>query len=346
MDMTKNKNKGFLTVGAVFLFSFMRIIAVTGYTQLGFRLYDTDEKAGLSNILFWILAAVYSVLLAGVIARFTNRNGQLSTVLCAALLLDPLMFSVQRSNAFLLVSALFMLFVLADTYEKSGFGRDVTFVLFAVISAVVLPLSKFSFIPVAAVLYFLPVFEGKNKTKSYIMVICAALSVAAGVLLGKLSSDRFGEPDKWLPFKTFESPVQSSPLIYYALALPSIVLTGYLFNVFYKKCRHKKKTDNNSNMDMLFNLVAVAAVFSFAASFFTERAAICALGVVTPLSFLAMLRRKNVAAEETMKEVNDFIQKHFFVIVVAVSAIYFISMCLLLRFYFQDCIAEYFIVNK
>jgi len=349
MDMTKYKNKSLLTAIAVFLFSFMRIIALTGHNQLGIKLYEDYMKTEPSNILFWFLAIAFSVLLSCLINRFIKENGKLAMALCTIILIDPLFCSVQRNNMMLLVSVLFILFVLNDTYEKPILNRDFVFVLFVIISMLVSPLSKFSFIPLAIILYFLPMFANNNKkssTKSYVMVICVVASVSIGIVLSKIVFDRCGTPDKWQYFKMFESPVHSSALFYYVLAVPSVIILFCMFSIFYKKCHHKQKSGSSINLDMIFSLVLLAIGFSFVASIFVERACICTVGIMTPLVFLLMLQHRNEFAKETTKEINIFIKNHLFAVIIVVAVVYYFSIRLLLTFYFQDCFAEYFIVNK
>lgn len=294
------------------------VIAVFTVIRVVMFSYFPNFSDKTPSILFGTLLAVYAVLTAVVFSVASKKSNSKADGILLLMFAD-FFFTMQVHSFALAVAIVWEAYVLFAFSEKNSNVKAVLLVVAALISSLLMPYTLFSYVLLAAFVYFLVNFR-KSASKSILVPMISVVAGAGGFAVNELvlkTNTGFDSFVNGYTFGRYGMPAS----INVAVVIPTLAVSAVLFALFVKSSKETEKNSRPADAKIIRKetvsyIVGAALMLVVAAAgfIFNQSDMYMLINLIVPSSLVALLLSKNNAAEKTFAKVNGFVSSHSFAV--------------------------------
>lgn len=326
MSKIKENKKNILLPVILALFFLLRGILISTREHIGIdNLFTVEFLFTEESIAYIALLVIFSILAAAVISRIGKFFGETARYISVLLVAEPLLFAKQENCIVLFIASVALLFILNALREKAFIPREITLIVFILVSTILSDKAVFLFVLPALIFYFLG-DAGKilKNAKKLITLILSLASAVAGFFMNDFLVTEYPAFDSFVKKYSFFEQVYFHHIDYenaliFVFAVPALVLGIYFLVNLVEESTGKNKTEAYVSV----GAVVAAYALSVTGFFLYGSAAFFTINYIVPLMIFALIKSKNAAAQSAMNKINGLISEHSFAFLVVAVVLCF-----------------------
>lgn len=321
-----------LVAPAVFLITALRVYSSIPVEKIFVAVF---ERAITDAPRFWAvigLTIIFSLFLSLFTIRVLKENKNLAPLLII-FVADPVFLSSQDNISVLLLSSLFIICAYILLRVKNLLADSVVFVVFAFLSALFIPETIYSTIPVLFAVVLVKYFGSfyLQKIKAVVFILLSATAVISAYVLNDKYTRELFLANKFINAKTayFYKP-SLVLLVFSLLLLAGCMLLIYKAFIFAKSKTKKKKheeIDDDSVSSIIFAGILIIACFSlqvFARVTDLVPPSHTAINICAPVIIIFLFMRYKNSLNSVLENIYTFWNNHFGICFICIAFFAFV----------------------
>lgn len=341
MQQKSNTKSLYSKIFVLGIFIFVRSVVFIQESRIGFNVTASDVSFTGWNLIIWVLLLFFAFLIAVVMMKINNSCDNESQYICALIIADPIFFLIQNNGLKLTVIILCLFFVFSKLRSKSSDINDMLLCLCLFVSAFFMPYTVFCFAPLLIAVDLIPKIDSfyENK-KQFLSLGFKLICIICGIVWNKLIFPKFFLLEEFVTSLSFNDNlfVLKDNLIFLT-GIPAVILGVYFFFNYYKD---EKKEGKNKKSLFVIGIVILLYALCIAGYIINGIKSFYTFNLIIPTVILTLVLSKDENACTLMKQINMFIQKHIFVMLL-LFIVYNAAIFILRDTYFSANIVSHII---